>query len=61
MGPLEAAPKRRRPKRIPKGTIIRLRTPIAEMTVIEDDGNGSVLVFRRGISGWVRRDDIEIL
>jgi len=46
---------------VPRGAIVRLLDPISEMTVVDDDGKGSLLVIRRGISGWVRRDDVEIL
>lgn len=48
-----------RPRRLPKGAVVHLREPIREVTVIEDHGDGSILVMRRGISGWVNREDLE--
>lgn len=48
-----------RPRRLAKGAVVHLREPIREVAVIEDHGDGSILIYRRGISGWVKREDLE--
>jgi len=48
-----------RPRPLAKGAVVHLKDPIREMAVIEDHGDGSILVMRRGISGWVNREDLE--
>ncbi len=47
------------PPALAKGSIVRLKVPLEEMTVVEVR-DSSLLLFRGGLSGWGSKDDVVV-